>query len=554
MSQRRILLVGATGVFGSRLARHLTRIDGVSLVVTSRSEARARALSGELRAGGATANIEAAAFDTGHNLAAQLAGARPWLVIDASGPFQGAGYRFPAAALAAGAHWIDLGDACDYLLGFGGALDAAAKSAGCVALAGASSSPALSMAAVDALTSGWRRRDRAEMAIVPAGRSEVGRSVIEGLLTYCGRDVPLRRERRMDRGTGWGWPRRIEVPGLGRRRVSLVETADAELLAARYPELAEVAFCAGLESAIEHWGLVAIGAARARGWIDAAQGLVSPLMAARRLTRLPTSNAGGMLVTIAGLDGEGRPARARWWLVARRGDGLDVPGLPALAAVRALLSGRLGPGARTAAGALDLSAIEREMQPLAIETGRDVERIDGRGLVESIVGRNAYDAMPPALRTFHDADAPVVWSGRADIDAGTGFVARLAGRLVGLPPAGRDVPVTVSVARTRDTETWTRNFGGRRFLSRMSRPRDGIARERFGPAWFDMPLAAEPHGLGFPVSRWGAGLLPLPKMLAPRSISREWQDAQGRFRFDVALSLPLFGPLVHYRGWLAPDG
>ena len=29
--------------------------------------------------------------------------------------------------------------------------------------------------------------------------------------------------------------------------------------------------------------------------------------------------------------------------------------------------------------------------------------------------------------------------------------------------------------------------------------------------------------------------------------------AQGRFRFDVALFLPLIGLLVHYRGWLVPD-
>ena len=98
----------------------------------------------------------------------------PWLVIDASGPFQGAGYRIPLAAVKAGAHIVDLTDARDYLADYVLALDAAARTAGIAALAGTRSTPTLSAAVVRELTDGWRRLDTLRLAITPGGRSAVG--------------------------------------------------------------------------------------------------------------------------------------------------------------------------------------------------------------------------------------------------------------------------------------------------------------------------------------------------------------------------------------------
>ena len=45
--------------------------------------------------------------------------------------------------------------------------------------------------------------------------------------------------------------------------------------------------------------------------------------------------------------------------------------------------------------------------------------------------------------------------------------------------------------------------------------------------------------------------IPLPQSVAPRTHAREWQE-QGRFHFDVPISLPLVGLVVHYTGWLEP--
>ena len=40
--------------------------------------------------------------------------------------------------------------------------------------------------------------------------------------------------------------------------------------------------------------------------------------------------------------------------------------------------------------------------------------------------------------------------------------------------------------------------------------------------------------------------------MLPRSEAREDVDEQGRFRFDIRLTLPVIGLLTHYRGWLVP--
>jgi hypothetical protein len=556
---KRILLIGATGVFGQRLAAHLARLDGLELILTSRSPRKAEALAQALHSTAAVkAVLTPMALDHGKAFRQALAHIAPWLVIDCSGPFQGAGYDVARAALEAGAHVLDLADARDYILGYGAALDAIAQARGLVALTGASSSPALSSAAVDALTRGWRRIDSIEIAITPGGRSDVGEAVIAAILSYAGKPVPVWREGRLQETVGWASSQVITLPGLGRRRVSPVETVDAELLSARHAITSHVGFHAGLESPFEQWGIMALATLRHRGLLRDLQWLARPLLLARRLTRIPTGDSGGMVVTVVGLNAEGALSEARWSLLAQKGDGPHVPTLPAAAAVVALLAGRISPGARPAAGVLDLAVIEAEMIPYAITTRTDFQTMAGC-LFATGLGAKAYAALPPAVRAFHDGAAAPVWAGRAEISTGDGLIARIIARIIGLPKAGKDVPLRVSVDRSmspgkeqRFTETWTRNFGGQCFSSEMSVSASSKVTERFGPLTFALGLAMGDDGLLFPVTGGRIGPLPLPRFLMPRSEAREFQDDEGRFRFDVRLSLPLFGVLAHYQGWLKP--
>jgi len=69
---------------------------------------------------------------------------------------------------------------------------------------------------------------------------------------------------------------------------------------------------------------------------------------------------------------------------------------------------------------------------------------------------------------------------------------------------------------------------------------------------FALGLSVREGELDLPVSSGRLFGLPLPRALLPLSVARESVDAEGRFRFDVRLSLPIFGLLAHYRGWLEP--
>ena len=368
---RRILLIGATGFFGRRLAEHLAAIDSIELVLTSRDDVRACSVAQAIGDTHPSARIDAMAFDRDDRLGFErLIKLSPWLVIDASGPFQSVSYDLARAVLNAGAHWIDLADARDYLLGFATALDPIARRKGLVARAGASSTPALSAAVVEDLTRHWQRLDSVDIAIMPGGAGRVGTAVIRAILSYAGTAIETYREGARAEITGWGSAQRTCVPGLGVRYLSPVETADAALLPERFNVTSRVAFYAGLESRLEQFGLLLLAKLRQHGVIRSIEPLAPLLHSARRVTGLLASDRGAMTVDCAGLDADGQQVSARWCLLAESGAGPNVPLLPAVALTRALIHGDIQPGADIAL--LPLQAIEAEMQAPALKITRTV--------------------------------------------------------------------------------------------------------------------------------------------------------------------------------------
>ena len=549
---KRVLLIGATGEFGSRLARHLARLPEIDLIVTSRRLARAQAAARDVAATTGGARVSGLAFDRAQGVAATLLETRPWLVIDASGPFQGANFTTARAAIEAGAHWIDLADARDYILSFPAALDALARAKGVAAFTGASSTPALSDAAVRALTLGWQRIDTIDLAIFPAGKTRVGRAVLEAVLSYAGSPVTVWREGRFETVTGWGSLERRHLPHFGIRSLSPVETADADLLAAAFAVTSRVAFCAGLESRFERSGMLAIARLRRRGWLGDVRKFAPILEKGRSLTRLFASNDGGMAIDVRGLGAHGKATVARWFLLAERGDGPYVPVMAALALTRKLLLGLETKGATIAGPCLTLAEIEAEMAPLALTTSVSHITTEGPSQFEAACSSLDYRELPAALRAFHDVDAPPVWEGRATVESGQSPFARLIRRVFGFAHDGVGVPVVVSVERSGGVETWTRNFAGRRFTSHLTHEGGNMVREQFWPFSILLGVHAAQGRIVMPVAGWRFLGLPLPRALAPRSLTSESQDSEGRFCFDVRISAPLTGLIVHYRGWLKP--
>jgi saccharopine dehydrogenase-like NADP-dependent oxidoreductase len=188
-----ILVVGGAGAFGSLLVDGLIAATDLDVIIGGRDLTRAEARA----AAAGTSRAQALRLDTATVTEEALHATGALVVVDAAGPFQGADYRLARAAIAAGLHYVDLADARDFVAGFG-ALDPEARAAGVVALTGASSTPALSNAVLDRLTSGWRQIDTIEIAISPGNRnSPRGLSVTQAILSYVGRPV------RVFAGGGW---------------------------------------------------------------------------------------------------------------------------------------------------------------------------------------------------------------------------------------------------------------------------------------------------------------------------------------------------------------
>lgn len=165
---------------------------------------------------------------------------------------------------------------------------------------------------------------------------------------------------------------------------------------------------------------------------------------------------------------------------------------------------------------------------------------------------NDWDKLPPLIRGMHDLSASGTAEGVADIARGRNPLGHLACFILGMPRAGKNVPVAVSFIVDNGVETWTRNFAGQSFSSLQSEGTGswrGLVAERFGPLAFGFALEPREGKLLLHLRRWSLFGLSLPMFLCARSDSFEFVE-DGKFHFNVRISHPLIGLIVHYRGWL----
>ena len=537
-----ILIVGGYGGFGGRLARRLAG-RGHEVLVGGRSDQRAAAFCKAIGAG------RPVAIDRSKDCRALLAREKPLLLIDAAGPFQDSDYRLAEACIHAGVHYLDLADARDFVSGIA-ALDGKAREAGVAIISGASSVPALSHAAVAKLGAGMERIDAVEMAISASSRASAGDSVASAILGGVGRPVKLWRGRRWTQSYGWQMLRRqrFELPcgkKLRPRLVALADVPDLESLPPQLPGVSAVTFRAGTESRIANLGLwIASWLVRAR-LLPPLAGAKRMLVPLHRLTRLWGSDRSAMIVRLFGRV-DGKRIERRWTLIAEQGYGPEIPTLAA-----AILSDRietLQAGARHAGGLLSLADFQPDLASLAVEQAIN-ERPLPMPLYAKVMGEN-FHRLAPAVQAMHDVLRDHGASGEATVTRGAHPLARLVAWIMRFPPAGA-YPVHVHFEERDGAERWTRDFGGYRFSSRLTFGGHGELVERFGPLRFHFRLSADDGRLGMHLQRWSFLRIPMPLALGPKTPASEWEH-DGAFQFDVAVSLPLIGPVVHYRGWLRP--
>lgn len=541
MSGNRVLLIGGYGGFGARLARRLAG-DGWHVLVAGRSADKAQAFAAGLP------GAEGLAFDRAGDCAAQLAALSPDLVIDAAGPFQGLDYHLPRACIAQGVHYLDLADGREFVCGIG-ALDGAARAAGVAVISGASSLPALSGAVARELAAGIERIEQIDTAISATTRASSGLAVVRSALSYAGRPVPLRRAGEWTSAPGWGLARRLRfaVPGQRAlsRRVALADVPDLQLFPQIFPGAPATTFRGGSEFSAQMVALGLLGWLVRRGIVTNAEPLARWFAPLQQATAWLGGDRSAMQVELAGLAG-GVPEQRRWTLIAKDGLGQEIPTMAAQLLARRLLAQGLEPGARHAANEVSLA----EFEPLLAEIGavhatqREVPQLPYRRVLGP-----GFGSLAPPLQRMHQPLAETLAHGTATVTRGAGLLAGLLGRIMGFPPAG-SYRLAVRFAPRSGRERWTRSFGPHSFSSEMSVSQRGLLIERFGPMRFHFALEVSGKGaLTMHLQRWTALGLPMPRALGPRIAASE-RALGDAFCFDVAVAMPLIGPVVRYQGML----
>lgn len=527
----RVLVLGGTGVFGSRLCRLLADDPGPELTIAARDQAAVDGLARELGAVGC-------AFDWRRDLDRVLGEGGHDVVVHAAGPFNGQDYGVAECCIRHGVHYLDLADDAAFVIGIDRLHDAA-LTAGVLVCAGASTAPALTGAVVEeALKAG--PVERVAFGIMPGNDAPRGPALVATIVGGAGKPIADQPGRRI-----WGELRRMRLPGLGKRWVAACDLPEPALFARRFG-IRDTFAGAGLEVSIFHVGLWLLSWPVRLGLMRTLTPIAPLLSAIANRLRFLGTDRGGLR-----LEAKAASQRRTWNLIAEGGDGPFIPVTPAAALVRKLAGGLATRGALPCLGLLSLAEIEAEWRRAGLRIAAGWGDADLRpSLYRRVLGAG-YGRQSRAGQALHDA-GPSHWKGRCTVTGAQTLPGRLVAWLFQLPTRTDDAPIAVEFAASGTGELWTRRIGGRSMRSRqfigLRKPAGWIV-ERFGI--FDFDLLVEVGDARLTLSMVGMRCcgLPLPRALWPMIEAVESEE-QGRFCFDVEIGVPLVGRLVRYRGWL----
>jgi hypothetical protein len=161
-----------------------------------------------------------------------------------------------------------------------------------------------------------------------------------------------------------------------------------------------------------------------------------------------------------------------------------------------------------------------------------------------------FEALPPALRRFHDLPDGGRAAGTLRVERPRGWLRHGLAACAGLPAAGSDIPVRLEVHVDADRERWVRHFPDRR-LTTVQWANNQLLMERSGPITLACALVVDGPRLIYEFQRsWFLGI-PMPRRLAPSVES--WAEGDDRgWRVMVRLIAPPLGDLIRYEGWVEP--
>jgi NAD(P)-dependent dehydrogenase (short-subunit alcohol dehydrogenase family) len=315
-----IAVLGGYGVFGSRVSAELAR-RGHRVIVAGRDVSRAFAQAQALGGGSPeAARVDVTDFESCRRVVRGAA-----VVAVCAGPFSALGLAAARAALAEGAHYVDIADDREYIRALR-ALDADFARARRCAVFGCSSLPAVSSALALTLIDAGPRPARARVTLFIGSANPKGEAAVRALIERLGRPVTTARGEQR----GFGRPETVPLPApFGPRKAYTFDGPEHDL----FPSLlgiADIDVRVGFEWEAVNAGL-AVMARTGLGWGRRTAALFTRLA---ELAPAVGTSGGAVMVELFWPDGR-REARA---LVAAD-EGQRMGALPCAAVAHALATG-----------------------------------------------------------------------------------------------------------------------------------------------------------------------------------------------------------------------
>jgi hypothetical protein len=362
---KRVLIIGGYGNFGSYIARALANDPNISLLIGGRSKPKADAFAAGLRPINPAAGC---ALDIDKDITSRLREIRPDIVVHTTGPFQSQDHRVARAAIAAGAHYLDLADARKFVATIGD-LDQEAKAAGIAVIAGASSVPCLTAAFIDRYEPHFARLESAVYGIAAAQATNRGLGTAAAILSYVGKPFRILSSGRPKRVFGWQGLHGVRYPELGLRLFGYCDIPDLELFASRYPDLKELRFVAGHEVKLLHIGTWLLSWVVRLGIVRSLSPYSERLLELSFLFDPLGSDKSGFHMFLKGAAHRGERVEIQVFMIARQVHGPNIPCVPAILLAKRIAAGEeIGPGARPCLDLVSLEEIMEAIAPLDIDT------------------------------------------------------------------------------------------------------------------------------------------------------------------------------------------
>lgn len=355
---KKILVLGGYGNFGRRISTALVKA-GQSIIISGRNHYKADAFLRELQQTNPQNSIQTAIFDVNKELRIQLERLRPTIVINTVGPFQNSDYSVAEACIQHNVHYIDLADGRAFVNGIV-SLDAMAKERNVVVISGASTVPGLSSAVLAHYKNEFSQIESLIYGITPGQKTPRGLATVKAILSYLGR--PLKRYSGCGRML-YGWQDLYcqVYPELGRRWMANCDIPDLDIFPERYG-ITRTRFSAGIESSLLHLGMWLLSYLVRVGLPLELENHAEFLLKVSNLFNCFGTEDGGMHVLIKGRDRAGRPKEIKWFLIAKEGDGPQIPCIPAIVLTKKLMAESLKEGG--AMPCVELVTLEEYMEEL----------------------------------------------------------------------------------------------------------------------------------------------------------------------------------------------